>query len=376
VDGPRTAFEIPRVDLRAQHEALGAELAAAAERVLAGGRYVLGPEVEAFEAEFAAHCGAPHCVSTGSGTDAIRLALTAGGIGPGDEVVTVSHTAVPTVFAVEATGARPVLVEVDPRTYTMDPERAAAAIGPATRALLPAHLYGQCADLEPLRELAEEHGLFLVEDACQAHGATYEGAAAGTVGHAGCFSFYPTKNLGGFGDGGAVVTADGDLAGRIRRLRNHGLVGGYVHDAVAGNSRLDDLQAALLRVKLSHLDGWNEARRALAERYEEGLRDLPLMTPSVASWGTHVFHLYVVRTPRRDALLSHLDAAGVGAGIHYPVPVHLQPAYAGRPATGGLESTEQLAREVLSLPMYPELGEARLARVVDVVRDFFERGAA
>ncbi|MDQ3935580.1 MAG: DegT/DnrJ/EryC1/StrS family aminotransferase [Actinomycetota bacterium] len=373
MDGLDTRLSIPRVDLRAQRAALGAELDAAIERVLASGHFLLGPEAEAFEEEFAAHCGAPHCVSTGSGTDAIRLALTARGIGPGDEVVTVSHTAVPTVFAVEATGARAVLVDVDPETHTMDPERAAAAVRPATRALLPVHLYGQCADLEPLVRLAGEHGLFLLEDACQAHGATYGGAGAGTVGHAGCFSFYPTKNLGALGDGGAVVTADAGLAERIRLLRNHGLTAGYVHEVVTGNSRLDELQAAVLRVKLPHLDRWNEARRDLASLYAARLRDLPVVTPAEADRGTHVFHLYVIRTPRRDDLLRHLRGAGVEAGVHYPVPAHLQPALAGRAAGVELPVTERLVGEILSLPMYPELGEDGVERVAEVVRDFFDR---
>jgi dTDP-4-amino-4,6-dideoxygalactose transaminase len=372
VNGLSTALDIPRVDLNAQREALGPELTAATERVLASGQFILGPEVEAFEAEFAAYTGAAECVTTASGTDAIRLALTACGIGPGDEVVTVSHTAAPTVFAVEAAGATPVLVDIDPDTYTIDPVLAAQAVGPATRALVAVHLYGQSAELGPLSELAEERGLTLVEDACQAHGATYGERRAGTVGHAGCFSFYPTKNLGAYGDGGAVVTDDHELADRVRRLRNHGLGRSGLHEAPAGNSRLDELQAAMLRVKLPRLDEWNELRRAHAITYAAHLTETPLVPPAVAPWGQHAFHLYVARAPRRDELLHHLRANGVEAGVHYPLPVHRQPAYAGRPPRSALPVTERVAGEVLSLPMYPELREDQIARVGELVREFYE----
>jgi dTDP-4-amino-4,6-dideoxygalactose transaminase len=365
----RTVVQIPRVDLAAQREALGGELEAAIDRVLASGHFILGPEVEAFEDEFAAYCGAAHCVATGSGTDAIQLALTAAGVRPEHEVVTVSHTAVPTAFAVELSGATPVFVDIDPDTQTIDPARAADAIGPATRALLPVHLYGQCADMDPLRELAERHGLLLLEDACQAHGATYRGRRAGAVGHAGCFSFYPTKNLGAYGDGGAVVTDHAELAARLRQLRTHGLAGGYVHHGPAGNSRLDEIQAAVLRVKLPHLDGWNESRRRLARVYADQLRDLPVAVPTAAEWGEHVYHLYVIRTPRRDELLGHLRERGVDAAVHYPVPAHRQPPYAG--ARAELPLTDAYAAELLSLPMYPELEEDRVGHVAGLVREFF-----
>ena len=365
------ALEIPRVDLTAQWESLRPELDLAIERVLANGHYILGPEVEAFEAEFAAYCGAASCVATGSGTDALRLALIAYGIGPGEEVVTVSHTAVPTVAAVRSAGATPVLVDVDPYTYTMDPDRAASAVRAATRALLPVHLYGQCADMDPLRRLAERHGLRLVEDACQAHGATCRGVRAGSIGDAGCFSFYPTKNLGAYGDGGAVVTDDERLAERVRTLRNHGLTHDYVHESAAGNSRLDELQAAILRVKLAHLDDWNERRRVLAAAYAELLRDLPLALPRVADWGEHVFHLYVIRSPQRDELLSHLRENGVGAGIHYPIPAHRQPAFSDLPSGSSLAETDRATAELLSLPMYPELREDDLAHVAELIRAFF-----
>jgi dTDP-4-amino-4,6-dideoxygalactose transaminase len=364
-----TAVQIPRVDLAAQRDALGGEIEAAIDRVLASGHFILGPEVEAFEEEFAAYCGTAHCVATGSGTDSLELVLTASGVGAGSEVVTVSHTAVPTAFAVEQSGATPVFVDIERDTHTIDPGRAAEAVGPATRALLPVHLYGQCADMDPLRELADRHGLLLVEDACQAHGATYRGRRAGSIGHAGCFSFYPTKNLGAYGDGGAVVTDDGELAARLRQLRTHGLTEGYVHHGPAGNSRLDEVQAAILRVKLPHLDAWNAARRRLAGIYAERLQGVPIALPTASDRGEHVFHLYVIRTPQRDRLLRHLRSNGVDAAIHYPVPAHRQPPYAGRPVS--LPLTEAYADELLSLPMYPELGEDQVARVAALVREFF-----
>ncbi|MFL5781827.1 MAG: DegT/DnrJ/EryC1/StrS family aminotransferase [Thermoleophilaceae bacterium] len=360
-----TALQIPRVDFAAQRASLGPELDAAIERVLARGRFILGPEVEAFEAEFASYCGVEHCVATGSGTDALRLTLEASGIGAGDEVVTVAHTAVPTAFAVALAGATPVFVDVDPETHTMDPEHAARAIGPATRALLPVHLYGQCADMEPLRSLARDHGLMLVEDACQAHGARYEGRRAGALGHAAAFSFYPTKNLGAYGDGGAVTTGDAALAERLRRRRNHGLTEGYVHDGPAPNSRLDELQAAILRVKLARLDAWNGSRRELAAAYDRALEGAPVTTPSASPRGEHVFHQYVVRSPRRDALLDHLRANGVDAAVHYPVPAHRQPPY--RASAVELPVTEAYAGQVLSLPIYPELDRERVERVAELV---------
>ena len=366
------ASEIPRVDLASQWEAIREELDEAVNRVLESGRYILGPEVEALEAELAAFCGVAHCVATGSGTDAIRLALTACRVGTGSEVVTVSHTAVPTVFAIDLAGATPVFVDVDPTSHTMDVAQAASALGPASRALLPVHLYGQCADMAPLTQLGDDHGLWLIEDACQAHGARYRGQRAGAIGHVGCFSFYPTKNLGGYGDGGALVTDEETVADRVRLLRNHGLRNGYMHEVAAGNSRLDELQAAVLRVKLSHLDTWNAQRRRIANEYRDQLSGLPLVTPVEADWGEHVFHLYVIRTPRRDELLGHLRANGVDAGIHYPVPVHRQPPYSNCASPSALPVTEQLVGEVLSLPMYPELRSDQVARVTGLVREFFE----
>jgi dTDP-4-amino-4,6-dideoxygalactose transaminase len=361
---------IQRVDLNAQCAALRPELDEAIERVMSSGWFVLGPEVEAFEAEFAGWCGAAQCVGVGSGTDALRLALEACGVGPGDEVLTVSHTAPATAFAIELTGATPVFVDIDPATYTIDPVRAAAAVGPRTRAIVPVHLYGRCADMEAVVRLAEEHDLWVVEDAAQAHGARFDGARAGTIGQLGCFSFYPTKNLGAHGDGGAVVTDDAELARKIRVLRDYGRSAENRHEVVAGNSRLDELQAAILRVKLAHVDAWNVARRRHAATYLRRLRHLPLRLPVADQRYEHVHHLYVVAAPERDVLAAHLRAAGVATGVHYPVPVHLQPAYAGHEVRHSLTVTERAAGEVLSLPIYPELDGGDVERVCDAVARF------
>jgi len=348
--GPRIAFN----ELRSQYAAIREEIDAAIARVLERGWFVLGPEVEAFEAEFAAYCGARYGIGVGSGTEALHLALWACGVGPGDEVITVAHTAVPTINAISLTGARPVFVDVDPMTYTMDPAAAAAAVTPRTRALLPVHLYGHPADMAPLRELAERHGLWLIEDAAQAHGARYRGARVGTLGHLAAFSFYPTKNLGAYGDGGMVITNDATLAERVRRLRNYGQSDRYHHEVLGLNSRLDELQAAVLRVKLRHLDAWTAARRERAARYTAALRRA--IPPTEAPWAQHVYHLYVVRVPQRAAVQEALARAGIGTLIHYPVPAHLQRAYAFLGvARGSLPVTERLAEEILSLPLYPEL---------------------
>ncbi|MBC7227095.1 MAG: DegT/DnrJ/EryC1/StrS family aminotransferase [Thermoflexales bacterium] len=363
---------IPPFDLTRQYAGLKEEIDAAIARVLARGRFILGEEVAAFEEEFAAACGVAHAVGVASGTDALYLALRACGIGPGDKVITVSHTAVATVAAVELAGARPVLVDVDPRRYTMDPAKVEERITPRTRAVLPVHLYGCPADLAPLLEIARRHGLFLIEDCAQAHGARYRGRPVGSWGDVAAFSFYPTKNLGAFGDGGAVVTNDPALAERVRLLREYGWAQRYVSHIRGTNSRLDELQAAVLRVKLRHLESWNERRRQIAALYAEYLTELAgqgLVLPGEPEDSWHVYHLYVVRHPRRDALQAFLRERGIGTLVHYPVPVHLQPAYAdlGYPA-GSLPVSETLAREVLSLPMYPELTDEEVRQVAEAVR--------
>jgi dTDP-4-amino-4,6-dideoxygalactose transaminase len=362
---------VPFLDLRPVHEELRVELEAAVQRVVASSRYVLGPEVEAFEHEFASFCGARHCVGVANGMQALELVLRALGVGVGDEVVTVSHTAFPTAAAVTATGATPVFVDVDPDSHCMRPDALEAAIGPRTRAVMPVHLYGRCADMDAIVAAAERAGVPVVEDAAQAHGASYGGRRAGTLGVAAGFSFYPTKNLGAFGDAGAVVTDDEELAHRVRRLRNYGEESKYVNVVPGFNSRLDELQAAILRVKLPHVELWNAERRRIAATYDELLADVPGVTPPQPDEG-HVYHLYVVRSAQRDELQQHLRQTGIGAQVHYPTPVHLQEAYwrGGAGVSGSLEVTERLAREVLSLPAYPGLSDAAVREVAGAVLRF------
>ncbi len=362
---------IPVANPLAQYLAHRGEIDGAVRRVLAGGRYILGPEVEAFEAEFAALIGVRFAVGVASGTDALVLALRAAGVGPGDEVVTVSHTAVATVAAIELAGASPVLVDIEPAYYTLDPAGLEAAISPRTKAVIPVHLYGQPADLEPILAISRRYGLRVIEDCAQAHGAVYRGRRVGAWGDLGCFSFYPTKNLGAFGDGGMVVTDDPELAGRLRLLREYGWAERYVSSLPGYNSRLDELQAALLRVKLRHLEAANDRRREIAARYIEALAGTAVEPPRVRPEATHVFHLFVVRSKARDRLREFLAARGVGTAVHYPVPVHLQPAYRGRVRIAGpLAATEGAAREVVSLPMYPELTDEEVETVIGSIRAF------
>jgi dTDP-3-amino-3,4,6-trideoxy-alpha-D-glucose transaminase len=360
---------IPFNDLKPLQTRLRAEIQAAVQRVCDRGCYVLGPEVEAFEAAFARHHGVPHAVGVGSGTDAIELALRSVGIGPGDEVITVAHTAVATVCAVERAGATPVLVDVDPVTCTMDVGAARAAVTPRTRALLPVHLYGRPADMDGLTDLAERYRLLLVEDCAQAHGARHRGRLVGTIGQLGAFSFYPTKNLGAQGDGGAVITADAHLAARLRRLRNYGQSATYHHTERGINSRLDEVQAAILSAKLPHLNACNDERRRLAACYSEHLRGVQL-PPEPDTATEHVYHLYVIRHPRRDELRELLRRRGIQSLIHYPVPVHRQPAYADLGyGPGSLPVSERLAAEVLSLPLFPGLSPADIQTIAATVAD-------
>ena len=353
------------------------ELLAAVARVLDGGRYILGPEVEAFEREFGDYLGGARAAGVASGTDALQLALRALGIGPGDSVLTVSHTAVATVAAIEMAGATPVLVDVDEARMTMSPQSLEAtieALKPAHqfRAVLPVHLYGQPADMASICEIARRYGLFVIEDCAQAHGASLDGTKAGTIGDIAAFSFYPTKNLGAFGDAGAIVTADAALATRARELREYGWRERYVSDTAGVNSRLDELQAALLRVLLPHLDADNARRREIASQYSRLLARGPFVLPEEAHGARHVYHQYVIRSGHRDALRAHAAERGVGTLIHYPVPVHLQPAYAGRVATDphGLPVTERLCREILSLPMHPGLLDEEVSGVCEAMLAF------
>jgi dTDP-4-amino-4,6-dideoxygalactose transaminase len=365
---------IPQADPKAAYLAERAALDAAMARVAAAGRYILGEEVATFEREFADYIGARHAVGVASGTDALALALRAIGVGPEDYVATVAHTAVATVAAIELAGARPLLVDIDPDTCTLDPAalgRALAAPPGRVVAVIPVHLYGQSADLDAILALARRHGARVIEDCAQCHGARLEGRRAGSIGDLGAFSFYPTKNLGALGDGGMVVTAEDALAERLRALREYGWRRRYVSDIPGVNSRLDELQAALLRVKLRLLDRDNGRRAAIADAYDRGLAGLTLTLPARRARASHVFHQYVVRSSKRDALRAALEARGVGTNIHYPVPVHRQPAYAGRLAVApaGLAESERAAREVLSLPIYPQLGDAVVARVIAALRE-------
>jgi len=362
---------IPQANPHAQYASHQAEIDQAIARVLEKGRYILGEEAAAFEREFADYIGVRYGVGVGSGTEALHLALRACDVGPGDEVITVAHTAVATVAAIELCGAMPVLMDIDPRSFTLDPTKLEAAITPATRAVIPVHLYGQSADLEPILSLARKRRVRVIEDCAQSHGATYDGRRTGAWGDMACFSFYPTKNLGAIGDGGFVATDDPQLAENARLLREYGWRERYVSDVAGWNTRLDELQAAILRVKLRMLDADNALRRRLASMYDEWLATSPVILPMEMPYGQHVYHLYVVRAERRAALQVFLKEHGIGSLIHYPVPVHLQPAYRGRLGdVGSLPETERAAREVLSLPMFPELTEAEVRQVADAVREF------
>lgn len=360
---------VPLVDLQAQYAQIGPEIDAAIQRVIDSSGFILGPEVETFEEAFAAYCGAAHCVGVASGTSALELTLRAYGVGAGDEVITVAHTFIATAEAISAVGARPVFVDIEPATYTMDVEALSQAISPRTRAVIPVHIYGHPADMSGIVEAARSSGIPVIEDAAQAHGATWDGVRAGALGDAACFSFYPGKNLGAYGDAGAVVTDSQDVAARIRSLRNHGRRSKYLHDEVGFGLRMDAIQAAILRAKLPHLDEWIAARGTVAQCYTERLRDTELALPQVSKRAGHAWHLYVVRTSERDTFLSELRRLGIGAGVHYPVPLHLQPAYENLGyVQGSLPVTEAVADSCLSLPIYPEITEEQINRVVESVR--------
>jgi dTDP-4-amino-4,6-dideoxygalactose transaminase len=363
---------IPLVDLKAPYGELQAELDAAYRRVMESGWYILGEEVEAFEREFAAYCGVRQCVGVGNGLEALHLILRAYGIGPGDEVIVASNTYVATWLAVSYAGATPVPVEPDPRTYNLDPARLAQAITPRTRAILPVHLYGQPADMDPLLALARQHGLKVIEDAAQAHGARYRGRRAGALGDAAGWSFYPTKNLGAMGDAGAVTTDDDELADRVRVLRNYGSRVKYYNEVKGFNSRLDPLQAAFLRVKLKRLDEWNVRRKVAAQKYLEALAGTPELTlPWVPDWADPAWHVFVVGHPRRDALQRYLAQAQIATLIYYPVPPHLSDAYAALGGkVGDYPLAEALARTNLSLPMGPHLSLESVEVVARAVRAF------
>jgi dTDP-4-amino-4,6-dideoxygalactose transaminase len=361
------------LDLPAQMRPIRKEIEAAIARTLDDCSFCLGPDVVEFEKSFARFCEAQHCIGFNSGTSALHIAMLLLNVGPDDEVITTPSTFVATSWAISYVGAKPVYVDIDEGTFNLDPTKVERAISPRTKAVMPVHLYGHPADLDPLLEICRRHNLPLVEDAAQAHGATYKGKVVGTFGALSGFSFYPGKNLGAYGEGGALVTNDAALAARARSLREHGSTKRYYHDEIGFNYRMEGIQGAVLRVKLKHLADWTRARRRVAQRYTELLADTPLQLPREADFAQSAWHLYVVRHPRRDQLKSHLEANKVGCALHYPLPLHLQKAYAHlgyKP--GDFPVAEKAARECLSLPIYPELTEQQLERVASVIKDFFK----
>jgi len=364
---------IPFVDLKAQYAGIKAEVDAAIQRVLESCQFTLGSEVAAFEQEFAAYCGSAHGVGVNNGTSALHLALLAAGVGSGDEVITVSFTFVATAAAIYYTGAKPVFVDIDPRTFTMDPAALDSAITARTKAIIPVHLYGQAADMDPILEIAKKHGLIVIEDACQAHGAEYKRRRAGSLGDMACFSFYPGKNLGAYGEGGMVVTGNAEYAGTIRMLRDWGAETKYQHVLKGFNYRMEGIQGAVLRVKLRYLEGWTEARRAAAARYYQLFAGSELPTPRQAPYSRHVYHIYAIRTRERKAWQEALQRKGIHTGIHYPIPVHLLPAYTDLGyRAGDFPHSEQAANEVLSLPMYPELTAAQSEQVARSILGLYQ----
>jgi len=364
---------VPFLDLKLHHRAIWAELCEAMENVASQAQFILGPAVDRFEKAFADYVGVQHCVGVNNGTSALHMALRACDVGPGDEVITTPHTWSRTTWAISYVGATPVFVDIDPATYNLDPSRVERAITPKTKAILPVHLYGQACDLDALRTIADKHGLVLMEDAAQAHGAVYNGRRIGSIGKVGCFSFYPGKNLGAFGEGGAVVTDDEALAARIRRLRDHAQDGRHHHVELGYNTRMEGIQGAVLEVKLRHLDDWNAARARHAEQYRALLADVPgVQLPAMPKPGSHVWHLFVVlvRGGSRDVLQKTLAERGIATAVHYPTPVPFQPVYAGlgyRP--GDFPVAEDVMGHCLSLPMFAEMTEEQVKRVADELRD-------
>jgi len=367
-------LNVPFVDLRRQYQTIRDEMNAQIQKVLEGGQFILGGNVRLFEEEFASYCGAKYAVGVASGSDALVLALNAT-VKTEGKAITVPNTFISTVDAVVENGLEPVLVEIDPETYNLNVRRVREKLTKATKAILPVHMYGQLAEMDSILELAREYGLVVVEDACQAHGAEYKGRKAGGLGHVGCFSFYPTKNLGAYGDGGMVVTNDKEIAERIRMLRNYGQKEKYLHIDRGYNSRLDEIQAAVLRVKLRYLDEWNQRRRNIARLYEELLNGVKeLTTPSETDSAKHVYHLYVVRCQDRDRLQRWLASKGISTGLHYPIPIHLTEAYKYLGySRGSFPITERYADEILSLPMFPELTDEEVEYVGDSIKEFYSR---
>ena len=370
-------MKVPFLDLKALHDPLRDELLAAIAEVYDSGAFAGGPYVTAFEKDFATYCGCEHAIGVGNGTEAIWLPLLALGVGPGDEVITVPGTFMATAEAITHCGATPVFVDVDERTYTMDPAGLEKALTPRTKAVVPVHLFGQTADMDPILEFARAHGLAVVEDSAQAHGAEYRGRRAGTLGDAASFSFYPGKNLGALGEAGAVVTNDPEVAEKVRTLRDHGPVLKYHHTMVGWNSRMDGIQAAALRVKLRHLDKANQLRQAHAARYDEALGGMEdVVVPLAADYAKHVYHIYAIRVQERDEVMRRLADKGIGTGIHYPIPVHLQAAYGHLGyGAGAFPVAESAAREFVSLPMFPELTSAQIEWTIKGLKKVVEAEA-
>ena len=361
---------VPFLDLKAQYTGIAGEIRAALDDVLANTAFVLGPAVQKFETAFAKYCGVQHCVALNSGTSALHVALLALNVGPCDEVIVPAMSFIATAWPILYVGATPVFVDVDPRRHTLDPSRLAGAITKRTKAIIPVHLYGQCADMQPILDLAARHGVPVIEDAAQAHGATYQGRPAGSLGQIACFSFYPGKNLGAYGEGGALVTNDAAMADAARQIRDHGQKTRYVHHRLGFNYRMDGFQGAVLGVKLPHLNGWNAARRRVAQRYDELLAGSGVTTPTPCPDGDHVYHIYAIRSPKRDELKDILQECGVGTNQHYPIPIHLQKPFeaAGR-GPGSFPVSEEIGRTELSLPMYAELTDAQIEHVARTVRE-------
>ena len=369
-------MNIPFVDLQAQYQSPKPEVDKAVQAVMERGDFILGGAVSEFEVQFARYCGVKHCVGVDSGYSALELIMRAHGIGLGDEVITAANTFIASTLAISNAGATPVLVDCDPETYNIDVTKIEAAITSRTKAIMPVHLYGQTADMDAIRSIARDHGLYVFEDAAQASGARYKGRMAGGLGDAAGFSFYPGKNLGAYGDGGAVTTNDPEIADKVRLLRNIGQKVKYYHEVKGFNNRLDTMQAAVLRVKLPYLDEWNAERRRAAASYEALLDGLPVVAPQAADFAEHIYHLYVVRLSEREALMAYLKDQGIATGLHYPIPIHLQPAYAELGyKRGDFPVTEAYAETIMSLPIFPELSDEKVAYVVRAIRQFYESQA-
>jgi len=368
-------MNVPFLDLKIQYSSIKDEINAALQEVLNSTSFAGGPFVEKFEKEFAAFCQSAFAVGVGSGTDALWIALLCLGIGQGDEVITTPNTFIATAEAITFCGAKPVFVDIDEQTYNMDPDLLKGVITTKTKAIIPVHLFGQPADMDPIIKIAQEHGLFVLEDACQAHGAEYKGRRAGSIGHAGCFSFYPGKNLGAYGEAGAVVTNSAELAEKSKRFRDHGQAKKYYHSMIGWNARMDGFQGAVLSVKLKHLAAWNEARRKNAQLYHELLAEVDEITmPLEADYAKHVYHIYAIRTKKRDALMRALAGKNIFFGIHYPIPLHLQEAYRSLGyGPGTFPVAEKCAAEFLSLPMFPELTGDQIKAVVEKIKYFFTK---